>query len=188
MSTPAVISSGTAAPPAAPAVSDVDHVPVLDIFRFCRVAANGRFKAKGLGALFSVDYASQVNIAQASIVTHSTSFHNRLVHSRRAIKLEFGGFINKSGHDHACRTTLQCDQHSARFKLRFVEADELILKINDPLAGSRHLADEWQTHLAVPANFLRLIRNGLVGIGNLERISGREPYHCFRTWRIRQRR
>src|SRR6266699_6711298 len=86
-----------------PAARDVDHVPVLDIFWFRRLAANGRFKVKGLGALFSVDYASQMNIAQASIVTHSTRFHNRLEHSRRAIKREFCRFINKSGYDHVCR-------------------------------------------------------------------------------------
>jgi hypothetical protein len=33
-----------------------------------------------------------------------------------------------------------------------------------------------------------LIRDGLVGIGSLDHISGRKSYRCFRTWRIRQRR
>src|SRR5258705_6629846 len=63
-----------------------------------------------------------------------------------------------------------------------------MLKIHQPLVGSCHFADERKTHLAVSANFLRLIRDTLVGIGNLDCVSGREPYRCFGTWRIRQRR
>src|SRR6266699_1981791 len=137
-----------------PAARDVDHVPVLDIFWFRRLAANGRFKVKGLGALFSVDYASQMNIAQASIVTHATRFHNCLERSRRAIKREFARFIGKSRDGHTYITALQRDHQSTVFKLVFVEADELILKIDNPLAGSRHLADERKTHLACSANFL----------------------------------
>src|SRR6266566_4331324 len=110
-----------------PAARNVDHVPVLDIFWYRRVAANGRFKVKGLGALFSVDYASQMNIAQAPIVTRSTRFHNRLEHSRRAIKRQFARFSGKSGDGHTYNTALQCDHQIAVFKFVFVEADELIL-------------------------------------------------------------
>ena len=124
-----------------------------------------RPKINGLRALFSVDYASQMNIARASIVTHSARFHNRLVHSRRAIKSVYARLIGKSGHGHGCRAVLQRDQHFVVIKLAFIAADELMLKIDNPLAGSRDFADKRQTHLAVPANFLRLIRDGLVGIG-----------------------
>ena len=63
-----------------------------------------------------------------------------------------------------------------------------MLKIDNPLTGRRDFAEERQAHLAIPSNFLRLIRDALVGIGNLDHISGREPYGCVRTWRIRQRR
>src|SRR5258705_4669636 len=54
------------------AARDVDHVPVLDIFWVDRLAANSWPKVNGLGALYSVDYASQMNIAGAAIVTYST--------------------------------------------------------------------------------------------------------------------
>src|SRR5436189_1846339 len=163
------------------AARDVDHVPVLDIFWVDRLAPNSWPKINGFGALYSVDYASQMNIAGAAIVTHSTRLHNRLIHSRRAIESIYARFIGKSGHGHGCGAGLQCDQHFAVFKLRFVAADKLILKIDNPLAGSRDFADERQTHLTVSANFLRLIRDGLIGIGNLDHISGREPIRCFRT-------
>src|SRR5439155_21075638 len=63
-----------------------------------------------------------------------------------------------------------------------------MLKIDNSLSGSRYFADERQTYLAVSANFLRLIRGGLVGIGSLDHISGREPHRRSRTRRIRQRR
>ena len=109
-----------------------------------------------------------MNTAGASIVTHSARFHNRLVHSRRAIERVYARFIGKSGHGHGCRAVLQCDQHFAVFKLPFIAADEFMLKIDNSLAGSRDLADERQTHLAVSANFLRLIRDTLVGIGDLD--------------------
>src|SRR5438876_11133798 len=87
----------------------------------------------------------------------------------------------RSRHDAACHAVLQLDQHFAVFKLRFVAADKLMLKIDNPLAGSRDFADERQTHLAVPANFLRLIRDALIGIGNLDHISGRKSYRCLWT-------
>src|SRR5438876_6067808 len=170
------------------AARDVNHVPILDIFWSYWLTVNGRPKVNGLTKLFAVNYASQMNIARTPIVTYSAGYHNRLVHSRRAIKIERTRSIGKSGHDHGCDAVLQRDQHFAVFKLRFVAADKLMLKIDNPLAGSRHLADERQTHLAVPANFLRLIRYALVGIGNLDCIPGSEPYSCFRAWRIRQRR
>ena len=63
-----------------------------------------------------------------------------------------------------------------------------MLKIHNSLACSRHLADERHAHLAVPANLLRLIQIALLGKGNLDGISGGEPYRCFRARRIRQRR
>src|SRR5438105_1655374 len=171
-----------------PAARDIDHVPVLDILWFRRRAVNSWPKINGLGALFPVDYASQMNIAGASVVTHSARFHNRLVNSRRPIKSYSARSVGKSGHGHGCRAVLQRDQHFAVFKLPFVAADEFMLKIDNSLTGSRDFANERQTHLAVSANFLRLIWNAFVGIGNLDHISGREPYRCFRTWRIRQRR
>src|SRR6478672_6981768 len=129
-----------------------------------------------------------MNIAGAAIVTHSTRLHNRLIHSRRAIERIYPRFICKSGHRHGCRAVLQCDQHFAVFKLPFIATDELMLKIDNSLAGSRDFTDERQTHLAVSANFLRLIRDSLIGIGNLDHISGREPYRCLGTWWVRQRR
>src|SRR4026208_1057873 len=54
------------------AARDVDHVPVLDIFWIDRFAANGGSKVNGLGALFSIDYASQMNIAPPSIIAWYT--------------------------------------------------------------------------------------------------------------------
>ena len=50
------------------AARDVNYVPVLNIFWFRWVAVNGRLKVKGLGALFTVDYASEMNIIRAPIV------------------------------------------------------------------------------------------------------------------------
>src|SRR5882724_8957943 len=170
------------------ATRDVDHVAVLDIRWFCRLAANSRPKVNRLTALFTVDYASQMNIAGAAIVTHTTGLHNRLVHRRRAIERVCSRLIGKSCYGHSCRAVLQGHQHFVAFKLPFIAADELMLKIDNSLAGSRYFADERQTYLAVSANFLRLIRDGLIGIGSLDHISGREPHRCFRTWRIGQRR
>ena len=63
-----------------------------------------------------------------------------------------------------------------------------MLEIHEPLAGSRHLADERQTYFAVSANFLRLIQVGLFGKGQFNCISGREPHSCFRARRVRQGR
>src|SRR5882724_12725539 len=112
------------------AARDVNHVPVLDIFWFSRRAANSRPKVNGLGTLFSVDYASQMNIAGAAVVTYSARLHNRLVNSRRPIKTYYARLIGKSGHGHGCRAVFQRDQHFAIFKLPFVAADELMLKID----------------------------------------------------------
>ena len=170
------------------AARDVNYVPVLNIFWFRWVAVNGRLKVKGLGALFTVDYASEMNIIRAPIVARSACFHNHLIHRRRAIESVYGRLIGKPCHGHACRAVLQRHQHFVVIKLPFVAANKLMLKIDNPLTGRRDFADERQAHLAVPSNFLRLIRDGLVGIGNLDRISGRKPYGCVRTWRIRQRR
>src|SRR5207249_10541788 len=171
-----------------PAARDVDHVAILDILWSRRPAVNGWPKINGLSALFSVDYASQMNIAGASVVTHSARFHNRLVHSRRPIKNNSARSVGKPGHNYRCRTVFQRDQHFTVFKLPFVVVDKFMLKIDRPLAGSRDFADKRETHLAVSANSLRLIGNAFVGIGNLDHISGREPYWYFRTWRIQQRR
>src|SRR4030095_9538378 len=91
-----------------PAARDVDPVSVLDIFWIDRFTVNGGSKVNGFGSLFSVNYACQVNIAQASIVTHPARFHDRLVHRRWAIKINFTRLISKSGYDHGRRTTLQC--------------------------------------------------------------------------------
>src|SRR4029453_1495569 len=132
-----------------PAARDVDHVSVLNIFGCCGFAVNGRPKVNGFGALYSIDYTSQMNIAQASIVTHSARVHDRLVHSLRTIKINFARLIGKSSHDDGSRTFLQCDHPLGIIKFPFVAADELLLKIDNPLACSRHLADERQTYLAV---------------------------------------
>ena len=60
------------------AALDIDHIPVLEIVWVERLAANTLPKIYSLGALYSVDYTSQVNIAHASIVSHSTRLHNHL--------------------------------------------------------------------------------------------------------------
>src|SRR5438874_10661211 len=168
------------------AARDVNHVPILDIFWSYWLTVNGRPKVNGLTKLFAVNYASQMNIARTPIVTYSAGYHNRLVHSRRAIKIERARSVGKSRHDHGCQAVLQRDQHFVVFKLSFVAADEFILKIDNPLASRRDFPDKRQTHRAVPANFLRLVRDALVGIGNLDRISGRKSYRCPGTWRIGQ--
>src|SRR5206468_10287655 len=170
------------------AARDVDHVPVLNIFWFRRVAVNRRPKVNGLGELFAVDYAGQMNIARASIVTYSTRLHNRLIRRGRAIERVYARLIGKPGHGHGCSAVLQRHQRFVVFKLPFIAADEFMLKIDNSLAGSHDFADERQTHLAVSANFLRLIRDGLISIGNLDHISGRKLYGRMRPWRIRQRR
>src|SRR4029450_1132125 len=169
-----------------PAARDVDHVPVLDICWSGSLAANRRPKVNCLGTLYPIDYASQVNTARASVVTHSAGAHDRLVHSGRAIKSDWARSVGKSGYDHSCPAVLQRDQHFVVFKLAFIVADKFMLKIDLPLARPRALADTRQPHLAVSAHFLRLVRDGLVRIGNLDHISGREPYSCVRTGRIRQ--
>src|ERR1043166_2277821 len=79
-----------------PAARDIDHVSVLDIFWFDRFAMNGRPKVNGLGTLFSINYASQMNITRASIITHSAGTHDRLVHSGRTIECDRTGSIRKS--------------------------------------------------------------------------------------------
>ena len=47
---------------------------------------NGRLKVKGLGALFIVDYASEMNIIRAPIVARSACFHDHLIHRRGAVE------------------------------------------------------------------------------------------------------
>src|SRR5262249_19301727 len=98
------------------------------------------------------------------------------------------GSIGKSRHDHRSSAVLQGDQHFAVIKFTFVAADELMLKIDWPLASRGDLSDKRQTYLAVHANSLRLIRDALVRIGNLDYISGRKSYRRPGTRRIRQRR
>src|SRR5439155_23679693 len=145
-------------------------------------------KVNPLGALHSVDYASEMNFAQASIVSDSARLHNRLIHSRRTIKRNFARISGESRYDHGCRTVLQRDQHLGVFKVLIVAMDKLSLEVDDPLAGSGHFPKERQTYLAVPANFLRLIQIAFFSKRKLEHISGREPHGCIRTWRIRQGR
>src|SRR5438552_11474977 len=117
------------------AARDVNHVPILDIFWSYRLTVNGRPKVNGLTKLFAVNYASQMNIARTPIVTYSAGYHHRLVHSRRAIKIERARSIGKSGHEHGCQAVLQRDQHIVVFKLSFVASYELTFKINRSLAG-----------------------------------------------------
>src|SRR2546430_8509563 len=114
---------------------NVDHVAVLDIRWLCRLAANSRPKVNGLTALYPVDYASQMNIAGAAIVTHTTRLHNRLVHRRRAIERVCSRLIGKSCYGHSCHAVLQGHQHFVAFKRPFIAAEELMLKIAHPLAG-----------------------------------------------------
>src|SRR5947199_8940025 len=78
------------------AAREVDHVSVLNIFWVGRLATNIRPKINRLRALHSVDYASEMNIAQASIITHSARLHNCLVHSRRAINRNFARINGES--------------------------------------------------------------------------------------------
>ena len=78
---------------------------------------NGRPKINGLSELYSVDYASQPNIARAPIVAWSARFHYRLVYSRRAIKGVYGRLIGKAGHGHGCRAVLQRHQQFVVIKL-----------------------------------------------------------------------
>src|SRR5436190_12694740 len=86
------------------AARDVDHVPILNVFWYCRLAMNIRAKVNRLRALHSVDDASQMNIAQAAIVTDSARLHNRLIHSGRAIKRNFARISGESRYDHGRRT------------------------------------------------------------------------------------
>src|SRR5207248_11407753 len=132
-----------------PAARYVDHVAVLDIRWFCRLAANSRPKINGLCALYTVNHTRQMNIARASIVTHSACFHDSLVHSGRAIENDWARLISKAGDDHRGRAVLQRNQHFVVVDLPFVAADELMLKIDNSLAGSRDFADKRQTQLAV---------------------------------------
>src|SRR4030095_822002 len=111
----------------------------------CWFAANSRPKVNGLTTLYTVDYASQMNIAGAAIVTHPARLHNRLVHSRRAIKRDCARLISKPCYGHSCRAVLQGHQHFVAFKLPFIAANELMLKIDNSLAGSRYFPDERQT-------------------------------------------
>src|SRR6266404_4201876 len=124
------------------AARDVNHVPILDIFWSYWLTVNGRPKVNRLGTLYPIDYASQMNTACASIVTHSTGAHNRLVYSSRAIKIDRAGFVDKSRHDYRCPAVLQRDQHFVVFKLPFVAARDFMLKIDNPLAGRRDFADK----------------------------------------------
>src|SRR6266550_6770568 len=59
------------------AAPDVNHVPILDILWSYWLTMNGWPKVNGLATLFAIDYASQMNIAGAAIVTHTTGLHNR---------------------------------------------------------------------------------------------------------------
>src|SRR5512133_1652409 len=68
------------------AARDVDHVSVLDIFWVDRVASNAWPKINRLRSLNSVDYASEMNVAEASIISYSARLHNCLVNGRWALK------------------------------------------------------------------------------------------------------
>ena len=83
---------------------------------------------------------------------------------------------------------LQCDQNLGIIEAPFIAAHELMLKIDDPFTSSLYFTDQRQTNLAVPANFFRLVQIGVFGKGNLDRISGGEPYSSVWAWWIRQRR
>src|SRR5262249_4770222 len=124
------------------AARDVDYVAVLDIFWFRWLAANTRPKINPLGKLFAIDYTRQMNIARASVVTHSACFHNRLVHRRRTVKRVCARFIGKSGNGRVSRAVLQRYQRFGVLKLAVVSADYFILKIDNPLAGCRAFADK----------------------------------------------
>ena len=117
------------------AAPDVDHVAILDILSSYWLTVNHRPKVDGLATLFAIDYTSQMNIARASIVTHTTRLHNRLVHRRRPIKRVYARLIGKPGHGHGCRAVFQRDQHFRVIKLAFIATDELMLKIDNPLAA-----------------------------------------------------
>src|SRR6516164_10438809 len=129
-----------------------------------------------------------MNIAETSIVTHSARLHNRLIHSRWTIKLNFARVTGKSRDDHSCRGVFQGDQHVRVIEVLVIAADELILKIHDPLSRSLYFPDQRQTYFAVAANFLCLVQIGVFGERNLDRISGGKSYSSVRTWWIRQRR
>src|SRR6516164_6394110 len=129
-----------------------------------------------------------MNIAETSIVTHSARLHNRLVHSRWAIKFNFAGVTGKSRDDHKCRAVFQGDQHVRVIEVLVIAVDELILKIDDPSSGSLYFTEQRQTYFAVAANFLCLVQIGVFGERNLDRISGGKSYSSVRTWWVRQRR
>src|SRR5215471_2247871 len=129
-----------------------------------------------------------MNIAKASKVTHSALLHNRLVHSRWAIKFNFSRVTGKSRDDHRCRAVFQGDQHLRVIEVLVIAADELILKIDDPFSRSLYFTDQRQTYFAVATNFLCLVQIGVFGERNLDRISGGKSYRSVRTWWIRQRR
>src|SRR5215475_14301410 len=129
-----------------------------------------------------------MNIAKASKVTHSALFHDRLVHSRWAIKFNFARVTCKSRDNHSCRAVFQGDQHVRVIKVLVIAAYKLILKIDDPFSRSLYFTEQRQTYFAVAANFLCLVQIGVFGERNLDRISGGKSYSSVRTWWIRQRR
>src|SRR5437016_5621343 len=92
-----------------------------------------------------------MNIAEASIITHSARLHNRLIHSRRASKRTFARISDASRYDHGCRTVLQRAQHLGAMALIFVAADKLSLAVDDPLTGSGHVPKRRQADLPVSA-------------------------------------
>src|SRR4030095_15264507 len=129
-----------------------------------------------------------MNIAKASKVTHSALLHNRLVHSRWAIKFNFARVTGKPRDDHSCRAVFQGDQHIRVIEVLVIAADELILKIDHPFSRSLYFTDQRQTYFAVAANFFCLVQIGVFGERNLDRISRGKSYSSVRTWWIRQRR
>ena len=52
---------------------------------------------------YSVDYTSEMDVAEASVTTYPARFHDRLVHRCRAIKSNLTRFIGKSRDNHGCR-------------------------------------------------------------------------------------
>ena len=97
-------------------------------------------KINGFSKLYPVDDASQMNIARASVVTHPTRCHDRLIHGRRAIKRDCARSIGESRHDHGAQTGVQRDQYLGIVEVLVVALGQLMLEIDNPLAGCPHLS------------------------------------------------
>src|SRR6267378_2461313 len=123
------------------AARDVDHVPVLNIFWVGRLATNIRPKINGFSKLYSVDYASEVNVAEASIVSYPARCHNSLIHSRWAIKRNLARISGESRHDDGGQAVVHCDQHLGIIKIVVVAVDQFTLQIDNPPASCRDFTE-----------------------------------------------